>query len=106
MDVRVHAVTSYAVNLSDLTGWKQDAENGNLASQSGMLLMLLQPVLVKETVQAEGQRWDGDAVLVRADMTERFEAIHVIIRDLWKVHKNSGLRIYASKTGRGGWKRI
>ncbi len=92
----------YAVNLGDLTTFTRPDDILN------PYMMLLQPVLTREIVNCEREHFDGMAVLVDAT-EERFEAILKIIREgLGKIkavpkHK---LRIYVSKTGKGGWKRV
>ena len=98
----------YAVNVADLT------EDTILAR----MLIARHVAPGMPTVRAEPDRVDGDAVLLEVkDTTETtpdgrtrivpsaevFEAIRHIIR--LKYHKNL-LRLYASKTGKGGWKRV
>jgi hypothetical protein len=55
-----------------------------------------------EIVEAEKGRVDGTAVLLDCD-DERGEAIHFVLRK--KFTKNL-FRMYYSKTGEGGWKRV
>jgi len=82
----------YAVNLADWTTYKDDFE----------LRWLLEPVVEKRYLCCERQRLDGMALPLLCDET-RAKAIVTIIRR--KFHRNL-FRMYQSKTGRGGWKRI
>ena len=93
-----------AINICDLSTFTNP--DGKLS----FLQILLSPVMTRDVVKCEKGRIDGDALLVREDVSqERWDAIYSIIRDgLGKrepIHKNK-LRIYESKTGQGGWKRI
>jgi len=92
-----------AINLADLTHY--------IGPDTGLLSplkLLLQPVTTDCTVRCEGNRFDGVAILVDTN-PERWDAIYEIIRNgcgnLKPIPKYK-LRIYQSKTGRGGWKRI
>lgn len=68
--------------------------------------MLLTPVLTRETVECETGRFDGYGLRVQEDIDpERWGAIISLIRETWEIGK-AGLRIYESKTGNGGWKRV
>lgn len=81
----------YAVNVADLT---KDLILARFA---------FAPVINNQAiVQAEKGRVDGGAVLMDCD-SQRAESLLWLVRR--KYHKNL-LRIYRSKTGRGGWKRI
>jgi len=88
----------YAVNLADMTKHKE------LLSP---VMLLVRPVLDADSapIDCEGAKWDGIGVRVAQEHAEsgRFSAIAEIIRK--KTHKNY-FRIYASKTGNGGWRRI
>ncbi len=93
-----------AINICDLTTFI------NPDGQLSFLQTLLGPVLTRETVEVEKGRIDGDAALIKEDiLPERWDAIYTIIRDgvgeREPIHKNK-LRIYQSRTGKGGWKRI
>ena len=97
----------YAVNLADLT--KYAPRDGGLALDPINLLLL--PVLNRhETVLTEGNKWDGVAVRVQDNIPqERWDAIYQIIRAGAGRHApipKYALRIYESRTGTGGWKRI
>jgi hypothetical protein len=84
----------YAVNLADLTARKDDL----------CLKMLLVPVVDLDApiVEVERDRFDGMGI--KLNCTEgRGAAIVSILRQKFKRHK---LRLYESKTGRKGWKRI
>jgi len=72
--------------------------------------LLLAPVLLNEAVMCERERWDGMAAPVKPDIPlERWEAIYQMIRGglgrQVPIPKHK-LRIYRSRTGRGGWERI
>jgi len=82
----------YAVNLADWMTYKDDFELG----------LLLEPVVERQVIECERQRLDGMALPLLCDET-RAKAIVTIIRR--KFHRNL-FRMYQSKTGRGGWKRI
>jgi len=82
----------YAVNLADWTTYKDDFE----------LRWLLEPVVEKRYLCCERERLDGMALPISCDET-RANAIVTLIRR--RFHRNR-FRIYQSKTGRGGWKRI
>ena len=64
--------------------------------------LLLEPVIEKRVIECERQQWDGMALPISCDET-RANAIVTLIRR--RFHRNR-FRIYQSKTGRGGWKRI
>lgn len=91
----------YAVNLADLTIFSQEARGRGFSP----VLTLIRPVLTEETVMCEGRRWDGTAVRVSQEHVDsgRFDAVLELVRR--QVHKNK-LRVYISKTGKGGWKRV
>jgi len=82
----------YAVNLADWTAYKDDFE----------LRWLLDPVVEQRFLYCERERLDGMALPITCDETCA-NAIMTIIRR--KFHRNQ-FRIYQSKTGGGGWKRI
>ena len=64
--------------------------------------LLLEPVVERRVIECERQRLDGMALPLLCDET-RANAIVTLIRR--RFHRNR-FRIYQSKTGRGGWKRI
>ena len=82
----------YAVNLTDWMTYKDDFELG----------LLLEPIVERRVIECERQRLDGMALPLLCDET-RANAIVTLIRR--RFHRNR-FRIYQSKTGRGGWKRI
>lgn len=97
----------YAVNIADLMSFRKPD-----ALPEGPLL-LLQPVLERDpdkVVNAEHNKWDGMASPVKEDCPpERWDAIYQIIRHGINGHPGipkHKLRIYQSKTGKGGWERI
>ena len=64
---------------------------------------LLAPVLTDKNVQCE-EGLDGSATLVKPDVDiEQLSAIVEIIRKKYPPHR---FRIYESRTGKGGWKRV
>ena len=95
----------YAVNIADLLIY----DPPNLNTLPVGPLLLLQPVLESDrdkVIMAEYQRWDGMAVLISEDCTqERWDAIYEVVRKQMNIPKYK-LRIYKSKTGKGGWERI
>ncbi len=92
----------YAMNVADLTTLKQDYPI--------ICDFMVAPVLTRETVEVERGRVDGVAVLVQDTIpTEQWEAIVAVLRNglgAFPGYPRNLLRIYQSKTGRGGWKRI
>ena len=66
-------MSQLAVNLSDLAGFL-DGPN--------TVMMLLQPVLTQDQVDAEPEQFDGTALLLALDsQTGRWEAIYDILRN-------------------------
>ena len=96
-----------AVNIADLTGWAQEEERRGCS----VPLLLLRPILLDEVIHCEGERWDGDSLLVDPDIDPgRWDAIYTLIRDgLGRrkgIHKHL-LRIYEAKNKENKhWKRI
>ena len=92
----------YAVNVADLTVLAQ--------AQHPVLEWMLRPILTRETQMCETKRVDSIAALVSSDVPiEQWDAMFQIIRDglgQWQGLRKHELRIYQSKTGNGGWKRI
>lgn len=88
----------YAINLADLTAYVQEAEKGY-----SPVMAMIGPVLDKHYVSV-GKNLDDNAVLLNCD-EERAEAITQVVRDIWKIPKHK-LRMYGSRTGKGGWKKI
>ena len=82
----------YAVNVGDMAGYSNDFA----------VMMMLRPVLTRQTVDAEPGRFDGMGAILEADDPERIPAIVEILRK--KIGKTA-LRIYTSETGKN-WKRI
>jgi hypothetical protein len=83
----------YAVNVADLAG--QDVDP--------FLKMLVSPVIASRiTVACEHTRFDGIGVLLDCG-SERAEAIVQLVR---KKYKRYQVRLYRSKSGLGGWKRV
>ena len=95
----------YAVNIADLLIYAPP--NANTLPIGPLLL--LQPVLEHEpdkVIMAEYSRLDGMASLIKEDCTqERWTAIYEVIRKQMNIPKHK-LRIYKSKSGKGGWERI
>lgn len=89
-------MTKYAINLSD---WSEFLTNKPTSPE----VMLLRPLIGEEHVKCE-KNLDGDALLVKQEITtERWEAVVSLIR---KHHHRNKFRLYISKTGKGGWKRV
>lgn len=90
-----------AVNVGDLTKYVDRA--GGLSP----ILLLLQPILTKQVVQCEGDRWDGASFLVRADVPdEQWQAVKKVLRDLKGIPKYA-LRMYETgKVTNKTWKRV
>ena len=90
----------YAVNLGDLMSYREGITP---------VWLLLQPVLTDHIRQCEGnRRVDGTGALLDVD-AERWAAIYQILRQgcgQIKPIPKYQLRLYESKTGEGGWKRI
>ena len=92
-------MSQLAVNLSDLA---------TFAGQTNTPMMLLQPVLTQEQVDAEPEQLDGAALLLAVDsQSGRWEAIYDILRN--GLGKQPGtpkhvLRLY-ERTG-SRWTRI
>lgn len=86
----------YAVNLADLANTPPSQDIG--------VQLLLAPVISKKTppVEVEKRRFDGIGVVLTCD-EERASAIVEILRQKYKKYE---LRLYTSKTGAGGWKRV
>lgn len=84
----------YAVNIADFTGQRDDWGLG----------LLLAPVIDEraQTVEINSKRFDAVGARLICD-EERAEAITKLVRHRYKRHQ---LRLYYSKTGKGGWKRI
>ena len=82
----------YAVNLGDLIIYK-DPMNP--------IRILLGPVLTDEAIEVAPDKVDGVALLLDDSDPERLDAILQLLR--LKVPQR-GLRLYQSKTGKGGWK--
>ena len=82
----------YAVNLADLMVYKDPMNPVRL---------LLEPVLTIETVVVASDKVDGVALLLYSSDPERVIAILQILRMKLKPYQ---LRLYQSKTGKGGWK--
>jgi hypothetical protein len=86
----------YAINIYDvphLNGFSKE-------------MVLFGPIISEETVRVNHRRVDGDAFLAKASVSpERWQAVKTLIRDVWGYRK-SQLRLYESKTGRGGWKQV
>lgn len=96
----------YAINLIDLAALNETAEYKILVQ------CLLMPLFDKEpqTVNCNKSRVDEEAILVSDDIgDDRMAAVVQLVRQGTGVrkgiHKNK-LRLYQSKTGKGGWKRI
>jgi len=88
-------VMHYAVNIADLT-------NTPVGSDICMT-MLLTPVLDRSPIWVAGRkRLDEVAMGLDCD-EERAKAIADVIRLHYKKHQ---VRVYYSRTGKGGWKRI
>lgn len=95
----------WAINIGDLANYQRDPE------YQIMVDYMLLPVLDRDCkVDCEVGRFDGMALGVKNHVTsERMKAIIKIVRnglgERKGIHKNH-LRIYQSKTGKGGWKRV
>ena len=98
-------MTVRAVNICDLTKYATD---NPLMSP---VMLILKPVLTQDVVHCEGDRWDGDAFLVKEEIDdERWTAIKQILRDgigrLSAIPKHE-LRIYESgKSTNKTWRRV
>lgn len=97
----------YAFNVADIHKYHADPEYGI------MVQCLIKPVLdvdpTANLVECE-KALDGMGVMVREDVSEeRMQALLELVRNgaghRAGIHKNL-LRIYYSKTGKGGWKRV
>lgn len=83
----------YAMNVADAATFVQQ--------EPAIFAMLVAPRLTKQIVDAEPGRFDGMATLFTDEPgTEAF------IKVLRIRKSKSALRIYRSKTGRGGWERV
>ena len=82
----------YAVNLGDLMGYKDPM---------CPVQLLLGPVLTKEAIEVASDKVDGVALLLDDSDPERLDAILRLLRMKCKPYQ---LRLYQSKTGKGGWK--
>ena len=83
----------YAINVADLTAHKDDF----------ILQMLVGNYADRHnTVEAEPGQFAGVAVPLTCG-DEQAAAIARVIRKHYKKHQ---LRVYESKTGKGGWRRI
>jgi hypothetical protein len=93
----------YAVNVYDLLKYVQLQEReGGLNS----VLMIVRPLLSRERVECEGRAWDGDAVLVREDISEeRMAGVLRLLRGRLGIPK-AELRVYAGQVGSRTWKRL
>lgn len=85
----------YAVNLADLTKFAQKG-------QLNPVMLLVRPVMSRYPINLNGKRWDEVIVPLECG-EERASSIVGVIR--LKVKKFE-LRMYRSKNGVGGWKRI
>lgn len=84
----------YAINLADLMG---------LIRNDFAIQILINPVLSRETILAEGDdRMDGTAVIMTCE-TERSQAIIELLRRKYKKHV---LRCYQCNVEKSDWKRI
>lgn len=89
-------MSKYAINISD---WSDFLTNKPTSPES----FLLRPLLSEEQVKCE-KNIDGDALMVKQEITaERWEAVVSLLR---KHHHRNERRLYQSKTGKGGWKRV
>lgn len=87
----------YAVNLSD---WADFLINKPISPEA----LLLLPLISQETVVECEKTLDGTAFVVKQEITaERWEAVVFLLR---KHHHRNKFRLYQSKTGKGGWKRV
>ena len=85
----------YAVNITDLCNTEAGKDIG--------VALLLNPVMDREhPIKTERNRFDGMGVCLNCDK-DRAKAIVELIRKRYKRYR---LRIYYSKTGMGGWKRV
>jgi hypothetical protein len=94
-----------AVNLADLTKY---ADRGSILNP---VMLLLRPILTRQVVHCEGDRFDGDALVVQADIEDdRWEAIKTILRD--GLGRREGIPKYALRIYETGkitnktWKRV
>jgi hypothetical protein len=92
----------HAINIADLTTLKQ--------KYPIICDFMVAPVLTHDTVDVERGQVDGIGVLVQASVPDdQWQAIVTVLRQglgqFPGYHKHL-LRIYDSKTGVGGWKRI
>lgn len=97
----------YAFNVADLHTYVNDHE------YKIMVQCMIYPVLDRDpgsTFFVDARRIDENGILVKEDITEeRMGAIVQLVREGLGQRKGLAkhqLRIYQSKTGRGGWKRI
>jgi len=94
---------AYAINIADLSA--QIQRRGQMCPP----MLMLSDLLTRETVKCEGNRLDGDALLLDVDQ-ERMEAILDILRNglgrLPGIPKNL-FRIYMAKNATARtWKRV
>ena len=108
-------MTTYAINIADLTALQQCAEGLNHYASSGdalnarmMLLLLNRYLNANSTVVVEAERnravGIGDALVL--DCTpEQGAAVAELIASK-RPKRSATPRLYVSQTGRGGWRRI
>ena len=84
----------WAICLADIT-------NTAVGDDPGIQL-LIKPLLTDLVIEAVPNRFDGIAVLLDCDES-RGAAIHQLIRKKYPKYR---LRMYRSKTGKGGWKSV
>ena len=83
---------SYAVHLFDLQVWREHLP----------VMALLGPVLSDRTVTVSTRDIAGEAIVLNCD-DERGEAIVAVLR--LRVPRDR-LRMYHSRTGKGGWRAV
>lgn len=90
-------MTKYAINISD---WSDFLTNKSISPEA----RLLRPLISEEQVVKCENTLDGDAWIVNQEITaERWEAVVSLLR---KHHHRNEFRLYKSKSGKGGWKRV
>jgi len=94
----------YAVNVADLSAQVQT--RGQMCPP----MLMLSDLLTKETIKCEGDRLDGDGLLLKPVNEERMETILDILRNglghMPGIPKNL-LRIYTAKQATAkAWKRV